>query len=150
MGVWDDVTGAPDHDWLAGSNANYPNGLELITPDTGNWRRFSLDFVVAGDKSVFLMLEDFVYSANATAGDAYFDNIELQVVPEPSAAFLVGFGLVGMAAGRRLKRPDVDAQGQADRARGGDPWRAPERGRSAGRPSGRPPQRDSRCRRGCR
>ena len=101
VGVWDDVTVAPDHDWLAGSHTNYPNGIELFTPDTGNWSRFSIDFVVPENQAVFLMLEDFVYAVSSAPNDVYFDNIELNIIPEPTTVLLLGLGLVGLSMKRR-------------------------------------------------
>ncbi len=48
------------------------------------------------------MLEDLVYSVSRASGDVYFDNVELQVVPEPSTALLLSLGLVGLAAKGRV------------------------------------------------
>ena len=50
-----------------------------------------------------MMLEDFSGGAGRVAGDAYFDNVKLEAVPEPATLLLVGSGLTGLALRRRRK-----------------------------------------------
>ena len=43
----------------------------------------------------------FVYSVSSAPNDVYFDNIELNIIPEPTTVLLLGLGLVGLAVRQR-------------------------------------------------
>lgn len=66
------------HTWLAGTS-NF-SGAAPILEDDGIWRSYALTFNTPND--VRVMLEDFSGSGGI-AGDAYFDNVKLEAVPEP-------------------------------------------------------------------
>lgn len=86
------------HWWLAG-DAGYPGILQSLTNDS-SWHHYELVFTAG---SIHLMFEDFVGGAGRVPGDAYFDNVELEAVPEPTSLLLVGSGLTGLALRRRRK-----------------------------------------------
>jgi len=101
IGIAESNPPGPDHRWLAGSNGNDPDA-PAVFPDTGYWQRATVPFTIPSGTVAHLMLEDFVYSAAAAPGDAFFDNIRLEVIPEPSTALLLGIGLIGLAIQRRV------------------------------------------------
>jgi hypothetical protein len=98
--------------WVAGTNDNYPfPRMEL--PDTGKW--IPVEIFFRSEKAIHLMLEDFLKPYGlAVAGDAYFDNIELNnpwanesqsaQAPEPATMLLLGSGLVGLGFGKFRKK----------------------------------------------
>jgi len=75
------------------------SGASPVLVDDGQWRNYSYDFTapISDWTSVHLMFEDFSGSGGV-AGDAYFDNIRLSVVPVPGAVLLgvLGLGAVGL------------------------------------------------------
>ena len=101
--------------WLAGSMENYP--LSIMTlPDTGSWVHVEIWFPSADPIS--LVVEDYMKATGiAIAGDAYFDNIELNTpytwgqfldspnpTPEPATMLLMGSGLLGLASFRKRRK----------------------------------------------
>lgn len=87
------------HVWLGGTTSLY--GYSDLLPDTLKWEPVTITFY--SPYSFHLMIEDWVGSGG-TAGDAYFDNIELSAVPEPSTFILIGSAMAGFAALRRFRR----------------------------------------------
>ncbi|NDB96944.1 MAG: PEP-CTERM sorting domain-containing protein [Verrucomicrobia bacterium] len=107
------ASGTPgDHSWLFGSSADYyiyPGNSLLI--DDGQWHSYQIE-ITNGDihmdnsspwnpsdisNGFRIMVED----SSGPAGDAYFDNIRVESVPEPSALSLLAVGLCGLAMMRR-------------------------------------------------
>jgi len=90
------------HYWLAGTQDTY-GGLSELLIDDGAWHHYTIYFTSPGGAPLHVMLEDFSGS-NGVAGDAYFDNVKLEAVPEPATLLLLGSGLTGIALRRRRSR----------------------------------------------
>ena len=65
--------------WLAGTSPDFNNVIDL--PDTGRWESIEIPFTTS--ESIHLSFEDWVTSGGV-AGDAYFDNIRLEVLDTPT------------------------------------------------------------------
>ena len=87
------------HTCLGGTTSLY--GYSDLLPDTLKWEPVTITFY--SPASFHLMIEDWVGSGGI-AGDAYFDNISLSAVPEPSTFILIGSAMAGFAAFRRFRR----------------------------------------------
>ncbi len=91
-----------DNFWYAASQPN-PTAIIMLVND-GTWHHY--DIQVDGttlSQPFYLMAEDWSGGGGA-AGNSFFDNISLTVVPEPSTWALVGLGAAAlMIAGRRRK-----------------------------------------------
>lgn len=102
------ASGDPCDCWLAGTVKGYTGAFGEVTHlvDDGKWRRYSITFLpdqaelTAGFR---MMLEDFSGSGGVP-GDAFFDNIELAPVPEPSTYALLIAGLAGLGFVARRRR----------------------------------------------
>jgi hypothetical protein len=93
----------------AGPSTNYrwvfgtQTGFDSHLIDNNNWAHYEYSFawdsslLTNGNSSnvVHIMLEDFDFSGG-TAGDAYFDNIQITAVPEPSTFALLGIGALSL------------------------------------------------------
>jgi chitinase len=86
--------------WVFGTQAG---GVDSHLIDNNNWSHYEFSFawdsslLANGNSSnvVHIMLEDFNYSGG-TAGDAYFDNLQITAVPEPSIFTLLGIGAINL------------------------------------------------------
>jgi hypothetical protein len=86
--------------WVFGTQAG---GVDRHLIDNNTWSHYEFSFawdsslLTNGNTSnvVHLMLEDFDFSGGA-AGDAYFDNIQMTTVPEPSTFALLGIGAINL------------------------------------------------------
>jgi len=96
------------HLWYYGTSSAAAATPVLV--DDGQWRTYTFDFTApvpfpfpfgsgGSGNTVRLMFEDFSGSGGV-ARDAYFDNVSLGLVPEPSS-FVVLFGIGSMALLRR-------------------------------------------------
>lgn len=95
-------TASDPHYWFAGTNTTYVNGVPGVALiDDGQWHQYTIFFSGVGT-DLHVMLEDFSFSGT-TAGDAYFDNVRLEAVPEPGSLVLIGSGLAGLALRRRRR-----------------------------------------------
>lgn len=83
------TTDGVDIFWYAGTQF-YP-GLLVNLADDGAWHRYT--FQVSVSQPFHLILEDFSGSGGV-AGDAYFDNITVAAVPEPTSLSLALMGLL--------------------------------------------------------
>ena len=84
--------------WVGGTGV-YPTPLNLV--DDGEWHSYTFTFTSEWGYTVRVMAEDWDGSG-AAARNAFFDNISLQAVPEPTSLALVGLALA--AAGASAKR----------------------------------------------
>ena len=84
------------HTWLAGTSG--ASGAAPILADDGTWHHYSIDFMTSS--SIHVMIEDFSGS-RGVVGDAYFDNVRLESVPEPTTLMLFGMGLVAACVSKR-------------------------------------------------
>jgi hypothetical protein len=100
------ASGDPCNCWLAGTQASYVGSFGPVTHllDDGQWRTYSITFDPASQGALNplfrLMLEDYSGSGGVP-GDAYFDNISLSQIPEPSTYALLLGGLAVLAMLRR-------------------------------------------------
>jgi hypothetical protein len=85
--------------WLASTSSDWPQTFQLV--DDGQWHTVELP-QDGFDGSFRLGLEDWAGSFGI-AGDAFFDRIQVQAVPEPSTLAIIGCGLVFAAALRRSR-----------------------------------------------
>jgi hypothetical protein len=93
------------HMWYYGTNTT--SGAAPVLVDDRQWHHYEYEFTspVKDFDAFHLMFEDFWSgSSGGIAGDAYFDNITLRVVPLPGAALLGALGL-GLAGWRLRRRP---------------------------------------------
>jgi hypothetical protein len=94
--------------WLAGTEPTAVNGLGILDGthlvDDGTWHSYSIDltpYVMAflsanGTLQAHIALQDWNFSSGSSqspAGDAYFDNISIVMIPETST---LGMALVGI------------------------------------------------------
>jgi hypothetical protein len=81
-----------DHIWLSGTKDTFP-GVTTPLIDDGTWHHY--DIVLDGTAlGVFrLIVEDF-FDSGGVAGDAFFDNIVISSVPEPTTSTLLIAGFV--------------------------------------------------------
>jgi hypothetical protein len=87
--------------WYAGTQDSYP-GLLVNLVDDGAWHSYSFQLNASAMPAFHLMLEDFAGSGGV-ACDAYFDNIAVVAVPEPTVAALGLLSAVFLAASRWRK-----------------------------------------------
>jgi hypothetical protein len=91
------------HDITVSKSGNLVNW----TVDGTLFASVSIDGVTLGGDNIFFgMFDPFIGSStspNNFLNAAIFDNIEVQLVPEPSSAVLLGFAAAGAAARRRRK-----------------------------------------------
>jgi hypothetical protein len=93
------ATEGTDLFWYAGTQDSYP-GLLVALVDDGAWHHYSFQLDASAMPPFHLMLEDFVGSGGVPR-DAYFDNISVAPVPEPSAVALCLLSAALLAATRR-------------------------------------------------
>jgi hypothetical protein len=102
------ASGDPCDCWLAGTVKGYTGRFGEVAHliDNGQWARYSIAFLpneaelTAGFR---LMLEDFSGSGGVP-GDAFFDNISIEPIPEPSTYAMLLGGLAGLAFFARRRR----------------------------------------------
>ncbi len=93
------------HIWLAGTQDDYPGPPGLVTTliDDGAWHHYTIQSSAVPFSSFYMMFEDFAYPAGVP-GDAFFDNITVTPVPEPSAVALASLGAAIALLTLRLRR----------------------------------------------
>lgn len=109
--------GTPGHHaWYAGTapvSTNLPGSL-VLQDDVGSWTTYSYVFTApielqgSATSAVRLMFEDFSASG-PTPGNAWFDNVALNLVPLPAALPLYGAGIAGLGLFGWLRRRKVIA-----------------------------------------
>ena len=77
--------------WIGGTRAGYDYATHLI--DDGQWRTYTFNVDALPFAPLRMMVEDWV-TAGGVAGDAYFDNISVTILPEPTAAMLLSAALL--------------------------------------------------------
>ncbi len=90
------IDGLLGENWYFGTG-NYPGAFEMTGDD--QWHHYSV--VVANGQNLRVKLEDFAGS-DPVAGNAYFDNVTVQSVPEPTTMAALCLGALAML--RRRKR----------------------------------------------
>ncbi len=99
-----------DNFWPAGTDPNaYPLSVQLI--DDGTWHHYSFNFDSSAAHPFCVMIEQ--YSGdNGLPGQALFDNISVNIIPEPSAAafavLAAGVLLFRTRCGRRRSRTGLE------------------------------------------
>lgn len=116
LGTSNQAHGFAGLDW--GNGANFPSatteiwvgGVDAIglprflISNNGAWNHYEFDFTTAdlnGSPSVRLKFEDW-NGVPGQVGFAYFDNVSLDVVPEPSSFAVMGLALFGFGAFSRF------------------------------------------------
>lgn len=87
--------------WVGGTGA-HPAPLDLV--DDGQWHSYTYTFKSDWGPSLRVMIEDWDGSVAQVAGDAFFDNISLRAVPEPTSLALVGLALAAMGASAKRRK----------------------------------------------
>ena len=88
-------TNDPAEHWYFGTGG-YPTSVTLS--DDGAWRHYAI--ALPAGVAAQIKLEDFVGSDDVV-GNAYFDNVSVQAVPEPASMAALGLGALGLLRRRR-------------------------------------------------
>jgi hypothetical protein len=97
--------GGVDNFWLAATDPTYP-GIQLQLIDDGTWHHYSVQFGSSAALPFHIMLEQ-LNGANGLPGQALFDNVALNVVPEPSLAAFGGLAIGAVLLRARARRASV-------------------------------------------
>jgi PEP-CTERM motif len=86
--------------WIGGAGS-YASRIALI--DDSAWHSYTYTFTSEWGGSLRVMVEDWD-GAGTVARNAFFDNISLQAVPEPTSIALVGLALLAMGASAKRSK----------------------------------------------
>jgi hypothetical protein len=98
-----------NHTWGAGTDLAYVGVPQGDLVDDGAWHSYIITFLAGSSHqtggtidTVHMMFEDFVGSGGV-AGDAYFDNVKLEAVPEPASMAALALGALGFLRRRNAR-----------------------------------------------
>ncbi len=97
---------ASNNHWLAGSQSGYSSALPYtVLSANGDWHHYDIA-IPTSEFGRTIMLEDYAVTSGAERPrDAYFDNIRVYSIPEPSTyALILGACTLGLVGWRRFRK----------------------------------------------